>query len=83
MEIHVDTLLALAHPGHCGDTVGGKLPPPTVPSVQHTCAVVVRERYSPAHRSVQEGGGAEETALGSRGGKGIRIKGVQRLWTPH
>ena len=51
-----------------------------VPPVRHAGDVVVPKWISQDHSTVQEGGGAETTAFGGRGGKGVNIKGVQRLW---
>ena len=32
------------------------------------------------HSAVQGRGGAESTVFGDRGGKGVNLKGIQRLW---
>ena len=68
-----------ARPGHRGNTGGGKPPPPTVPSVLHAGAVEISGQVEPAHGTVHEGGGAEATAVGSEGGKGGNLNGVQCL----
>ena len=81
MDSHADAPLAPTHPGNHGDNGGGQPPLPTVTSVRHSCAMAVPERAAPAHSAVQEGGGAEATALGGEGGKGSNFKGIQRLWT--
>ena len=47
-----------------------------VPSVQHAGSMAVPEWAAPAHSGVQEGGGAEATALDGGGGKGCHLKGV-------
>ena len=63
----IGTLSVFLQPTTSG---GGQPPTPTVPSVRHAGPVEVAERDAPVQSSVQEGGGAEATALGSRGGEG-------------
>ena len=77
---HAGALLASAHLVHYGATGGGQPPPPTLPSVQHAGAVVVPKLIAQSHRAVQEGRGVEVKAFGGKGGKGIDLKVVQRLW---
>ena len=79
---HADAVLASARPGHRGNTVGGKPPPTMMPLVQNSGAMAVTEWVAPAHSTMQEGGGAELTTVGSGGGGNSKIKGVQRLWAP-
>ena len=74
---HSDALLSPAHLVHRSDTGVGKPPPPTVPSMQNSGSVEFPERAASTYGAVQEGGGAEATALGSGGGKGSHLKGVQ------
>ena len=82
MDFHTCALMALACPGHRGDTRGGQPPPPTVTSVQHVGAVVVSELAALEHITVKEGCGAEVTVLGSGGGNGGHIHETQHLWAP-
>ena len=79
---HEDALLASARPGNCGHTGGGQPPPPTVPFVRHSDAVTVPEQVAPVQITVQEGVGAEVTAVGGGGLKGGHLMVVQRLWKP-
>ena len=53
-----------------------------VPPIRHDAALVVLERIAQEHIAVQEGGGAEMTAFGGRGGKGSDLNAVQRLRVP-
>ena len=67
-------------PGHRGDTVGGKPPPPMVTSVQQAGAMAVFEQDSSANRAIQEGSGAKEMAPGRGGGEGGHVQGLQHVW---
>ena len=60
-------LRAPACPRHRGDSVGRKLPPPTVRPVQHASPPAGVERVAPGHSAVQKGGGAEEMMTGGGG----------------
>ena len=73
-------LLSSARLGHRGNNIVRQPPAPMVPPVQHDGDVEVPKWISQDHSTVQEGGGAETTAFGGRGGKGVNIKGVQSLW---
>ena len=75
-------LLALARPGHRGNTGGGQTPPLTVPSVQHAGDVAVPKWTSQVHSAVKEGVRSEATERGGGGGKVYHLKDVQHLWTP-
>ena len=68
--------------GQRGDIGRRKPPPPTVTSVQHAGAMAVAEQDASVHRAMQEGGGAEVTALVSGGGEGGLIQVLHRLWIP-
>ena len=68
--------------GNRSDTKVGQPNPPTVTSMQHDGVGAVSKQAALAQSTIQEGGRAEATALGSRGGKGGHLKGVQRLWDP-
>ena len=74
--------MALVRPGHRGGIGVGKPPPPTLPSVQHDGEMLGSEWDTLAHRSMQEGGGAKETAPGRGGAKGGHLQGLQHIWTP-
>ena len=73
--------MALARPGHRGDTRGGKPPQPTVPSLRHASTMAGSERDSLVQRAMQEGGGAKETAPGSGEVEGYQIQSIQHVWT--
>ena len=82
MDGHGGEFMAPACTGHCGDTGGGKPPPPTVPSMQHASIMAGSERDASAHRAMQEGGGTKETATDRGGGEGYHFQSLQRVRTP-
>ena len=82
MEGHAGEFMAPACLGHHDDTRGGKPPPLTVSSVQHSGAMSVFEWDASAHCAMQEGGGVKATAPDSRRGEGGHIQGFQCIWTP-
>ena len=57
------TFCAPACPGHLGSFGGGKHPPPMVTPMRHAGPLVYTKRKSPCHRTVCQGGGAEEVAV--------------------
>ena len=79
---NADEIMVPARTGHRGDTGRVQPPPPTVLSVRHAGAVVFPERATLEHSTVQEGVGAEATALGRELEKGGQLNIFQCLWTP-
>ena len=69
-------LRAPACPRHRGDSVGRKLPPPTVRPVRHAGLPEGAERAAPGYRTVPQGSGTEETAAGGGGDVGEFRAGV-------
>ena len=69
------TFSAPACPGHPGHFVGWKPPPPTVPPMRHAGPLVYAERKVPCHRTVCQGGGAEEKAVSGVGIEGEHGEG--------
>ena len=61
------TFYAPACPGYRGCFVGGKPPPPTVPSMQHNGTLAYTEWKSPCHCTVRQGSGAKEAAVSGGG----------------
>ena len=60
-----------------GQKTGGRQPtPPTVLYVQHDGTMAGSEQDASANHSIQEGDGAKEMALVSRGGEGGYIQGL-------
>ena len=57
-------LRASTCPRHGGDSVGRKLPPPTVRPVRHAGLPEGAEQTAPRYRTVPQGGGTEEMAAG-------------------
>ena len=71
---------APACPGHRGRFGGGKPPPSTVPLMQHSGPLTCVERKAPCHRTVRQGGGAEEKAVSRGGIEGELGEGLSVLW---
>ena len=74
------TFFAPASTGSCGNFGGGKPPPPTVPLMQHAGPLAYVEHKAPCHRTVCQGGEAEEKAVSGEGVKGELREGLSGLW---
>ena len=70
------TFYATACPGHCGNFEGGKLPPPTVPPMQHAGPLVYTEWTAPCHCTVRQGAGSKEGAVSGGGSEGEHKEGL-------
>ena len=81
-DCHEGALLALARPGHHGNTIGGQPLPYPVPPLLHAGSVAILERISQKHSVVQVGDGLKTTAFGDREVKVSDLKGVQCPWAP-
>ena len=67
----------IGHRGHFG---GGKPPPPTVLLMQHSGPLAYVEQKAPCHRTVRQGGGAEEKAVSRGRIEGKHREGLSGLW---
>ena len=63
-------IIAPACPRHCGDSGGGKLPPPTVRLMRHAGPQAVHELMAPDHGTVYKGDGVEDKTACGGGGEG-------------
>ena len=82
MNGFVGAFLAQARPRYRGNNGGGKPFLPMVPPVQHDSAMARSERDALMHRTMQEGGGAKETAPVSGGGESGHIQGLHCICMP-
>ena len=53
-----------------------------VTSMRHDGSMAFFELVASVHSAMQEGGGAEAMALGSGGGEGGHVHGIQPVWAP-
>ena len=66
--------------GHHGRFRGRDPPPTMVPLMRHAGLLTCVERKSPCHRTVHQGGGAEEKAVSGGGIEGELGEGLSGLW---